>query len=166
MCRTLYGGLSWGAGALILGAAGWAVVQNAGYSALLKVMPGEMLRCPVPTHWVGHHIKSVLKALQDWAANSALGKSGFLAAFALIFLSEIGDKTFFIAALLAMKVPSQSRSLEQCTAFVTGAHDKELTAQLSLPTGWAADQLRWVYGSTGNHDRDLCGHWVWFQERA
>ncbi|GFH33526.1 GDT1 family protein, partial [Haematococcus lacustris] len=30
--------------------------------------------------------------------------SGFLAAFSLIFLSEIGDKTFFIAALLAMKV--------------------------------------------------------------
>ena len=40
----------------------------------------------------------------DWAANSALGRSGFLAAFALIFLSEIGDKTFFIAGLLAMKV--------------------------------------------------------------
>ena len=34
---------------MILGAAGWAVVQNAGYSALLKVMPGEMLSCPVPT---------------------------------------------------------------------------------------------------------------------
>lgn len=32
-----------------------------------------------------------------------LGKSGFFAAFSLIFLSEIGDKTFFIAALLAMK---------------------------------------------------------------
>ena len=44
------------------------------------------------------------RALQDWAANSALGKSGFLAAFALIFLSEIGDKTFFIAGLLALKV--------------------------------------------------------------
>jgi putative Ca2+/H+ antiporter (TMEM165/GDT1 family) len=42
--------------------------------------------------------------LQDWAQNSVLGKSGFLAAFALIFLSEIGDKTFFIAGLLAMKV--------------------------------------------------------------
>jgi len=42
--------------------------------------------------------------VQEWAANSVLGRSGFLAAFALIFLSEIGDKTFFIAALLAMKV--------------------------------------------------------------
>lgn len=37
-------------------------------------------------------------------ANSPLGRSGCLAAFALIFLSEIGDKTFFIAALLAMRV--------------------------------------------------------------
>ena len=41
---------------------------------------------------------------QEWAAQSVLGRSGFLAAFSLIFLSEIGDKTFFIAALLAMKV--------------------------------------------------------------
>ncbi|KAK9810370.1 hypothetical protein WJX72_009592 [[Myrmecia] bisecta] len=42
--------------------------------------------------------------LKDYALNSALGKSCFLAAFALIFLSELGDKTFFIAALLAAKV--------------------------------------------------------------
>lgn len=33
----------------------------------------------------------------------AIAKSGFTAAFALIFVSEIGDKTFFIAALLAMQ---------------------------------------------------------------
>lgn len=32
-----------------------------------------------------------------------LSQSGFSAAFALIFVSEIGDKTFFIAALLAME---------------------------------------------------------------
>ncbi|EHA8588958.1 GDT1-like protein 2, chloroplastic [Cocos nucifera] len=34
---------------------------------------------------------------------AALAKSGFTAAFTLIFVSEIGDKTFFIAALLAMQ---------------------------------------------------------------
>ncbi|KAJ9541562.1 hypothetical protein OSB04_028068 [Centaurea solstitialis] len=34
---------------------------------------------------------------------SAISKSGFTAAFTLIFVSEIGDKTFFIAALLAMQ---------------------------------------------------------------
>lgn len=33
-----------------------------------------------------------------------LGRSGLLASFCLIFLSELGDKTFFIAALLAMKL--------------------------------------------------------------
>jgi hypothetical protein len=38
------------------------------------------------------------------AALAALAKSGFTAAFALIFVSEIGDKTFFIAALLAMRL--------------------------------------------------------------
>ncbi|CAI9117913.1 OLC1v1019403C1 [Oldenlandia corymbosa var. corymbosa] len=32
-----------------------------------------------------------------------IAKSGFTAAFSLIFVSEIGDKTFFIAALLAMQ---------------------------------------------------------------
>ncbi len=41
---------------------------------------------------------------QDTLVNGPLGKSGFLAAFSLIFVSEIGDKTFFIAALLAMKL--------------------------------------------------------------
>lgn len=34
---------------------------------------------------------------------AAIAKSGFTAAFTLIFVSEIGDKTFFIIALLAMK---------------------------------------------------------------
>ncbi|KAJ7979709.1 GDT1-like protein 2, chloroplastic [Quillaja saponaria] len=34
---------------------------------------------------------------------AAISKSGFTAAFSLIFVSEIGDKTFFIAALLAMQ---------------------------------------------------------------
>uniref|UniRef100_A0A7S3QVE1 GDT1 family protein n=1 Tax=Dunaliella tertiolecta TaxID=3047 RepID=A0A7S3QVE1_DUNTE len=42
--------------------------------------------------------------LKDVLVNGPLGKSGFLAAFSLIFLSEIGDKTFFIAALLAAKL--------------------------------------------------------------
>ncbi|KAG0568158.1 hypothetical protein KC19_7G191100 [Ceratodon purpureus] len=37
------------------------------------------------------------------ALMAAIAKSGFSAAFALIFVSEIGDKTFFIAALLAMR---------------------------------------------------------------
>ncbi|CAI0436691.1 unnamed protein product [Linum tenue] len=34
---------------------------------------------------------------------AAISKSGLTAAFSLIFVSEIGDKTFFIAALLAMQ---------------------------------------------------------------
>ena len=34
----------------------------------------------------------------------AVAKTGFTAAFALIFISELGDKTFFIAALLAMRM--------------------------------------------------------------
>ena len=50
----------------------------------------------------------VLCAMQDWLQHSQLGKSGFTAAFALIFLSELGDKTFFIAGLLAMKVAASA----------------------------------------------------------
>ena len=38
------------------------------------------------------------------AVYEALSRSGFTAAFALIFVSELGDKTFFIAALLAMRL--------------------------------------------------------------
>jgi putative Ca2+/H+ antiporter (TMEM165/GDT1 family) len=44
------------------------------------------------------------------ADQSILGRSGFLGAFSLIFVSEIGDKTFFIAGLLAAKV-GRMRSL-------------------------------------------------------
>ncbi|KAK3143092.1 hypothetical protein QOZ80_4BG0358230 [Eleusine coracana subsp. coracana] len=40
---------------------------------------------------------------QPSAVVDMLAKSGFTAAFTLIFVSEIGDKTFFIAALLAMQ---------------------------------------------------------------
>ncbi|XP_040377958.1 GDT1-like protein 2, chloroplastic isoform X3 [Oryza brachyantha] len=40
---------------------------------------------------------------QPSAVVAMLAKSGFTAAFTLIFVSEIGDKTFFIAALLAMQ---------------------------------------------------------------
>lgn len=51
-----------------------------------------------------NRLAHILQYLQEYLVNGPLGKSGFLAAFSLIFLSEIGDKTFFIAALLAMKV--------------------------------------------------------------
>jgi hypothetical protein len=34
---------------------------------------------------------------------ASIGETGFYQAFTLVFLSEIGDKTFFIAGLLAMK---------------------------------------------------------------
>ena len=44
-----------------------------------------------------------LEAARHFLSSSVLAKSGFFAAFSLIFASEIGDKTFFIAALLAMR---------------------------------------------------------------
>jgi putative Ca2+/H+ antiporter (TMEM165/GDT1 family) len=45
-----------------------------------------------------------ISALKSAVAQSPLGRSGLVPAFSLIFLSEVGDKTFFIAALLAAKL--------------------------------------------------------------
>lgn len=56
--------------------------------------------------------------VQEYLVSGPLGKSGFLAAFSLIFLSEIGDKTFFIAALLAMKVGKWMSYLGSVAALV------------------------------------------------
>jgi putative Ca2+/H+ antiporter (TMEM165/GDT1 family) len=47
---------------------------------------------------------SFLATARTYLASSVLARSGFFAAFSLIFASELGDKTFFIAALLAMKL--------------------------------------------------------------
>eukprot|EP00882_Tetradesmus_deserticola_P008218 GHRQ01008663.1.p1 GENE.GHRQ01008663.1~~GHRQ01008663.1.p1 ORF type:complete len:309 (+),score=142.17 GHRQ01008663.1:187-1113(+) len=53
---------------------------------------------------VALYVSGHASALQAYLVNGPLGRSGLLAAFCLIFLSELGDKTFFIAALLAMKL--------------------------------------------------------------
>ena len=42
---------------------------------------------------------NLLSPAQDY-----MGRSGLLASFSLILASEIGDKTFFIAGLLGMRV--------------------------------------------------------------
>ena len=111
-CRSLFKGLSWGAAILILAAAGWAILQNLGYAPLIKVHIGTNFLSndhlayepTTPCFDRGLACMRSAAALQDWAAHSAMGRSGFLAAFSLIFLSEIGDKTFFLAGLLALKV--------------------------------------------------------------
>ena len=78
-------------------------------------------------------------ALQDWAAHSAMGRSGFLAAFSLIFLSEIGDKTFFLAAYFLI---------------------------LHVAAGGQTDQFPWVHSSPWTHDSHFCADWLLLQERA
>jgi len=52
--------------------------------------------------WAGYVLTQ--NTVVGQAAYQALAKTGFTAAFALIFVSELGDKTFFIAALLAMRL--------------------------------------------------------------
>lgn len=46
----------------------------------------------------------LLGTVRNYLSSSVLARSGFFAAFSLIFASELGDKTFFIAALLAMRL--------------------------------------------------------------
>ena len=57
-----------------------------------------------------------------------VGRSGLLASFSLIFASEIGDKTFFIAGLLAMRV---GRTL----AFTGELHDWQSCAWIQAGMG-------------------------------
>eukprot|EP00227_Mantoniella_beaufortii_P000102 CAMPEP_0197616260 /NCGR_PEP_ID=MMETSP1326-20131121/60440_1 /TAXON_ID=1155430 /ORGANISM="Genus nov. species nov., Strain RCC2288" /LENGTH=430 /DNA_ID=CAMNT_0043185147 /DNA_START=134 /DNA_END=1426 /DNA_ORIENTATION=+ len=79
------------------------------------------------------------------AAVAALAKSGFTAAFALIFVSEIGDKTFFIAALLAMRLgritvlagATSALGIMTVISVVIGRVAQQIPASLttSLPVG-------------------------------
>jgi len=48
-----------------------------------------------------HAVAAPVSAVNAWT--SSLVETGFYQAFTLVFLSELGDKTFFIAGLLAMK---------------------------------------------------------------
>ncbi len=52
----LFRGLSWGAGAIVLLGAAWAIVQNAGYAPLLKVRThSSTITCFLSTLYMNHH---------------------------------------------------------------------------------------------------------------
>ncbi|KAF5183656.1 Gdt1-like protein 2 protein [Thalictrum thalictroides] len=87
----------------------------------------------------------------------AIAKSGFTAAFTLIFVSEIGDKTFFIAALLAMQYEKGlvllgsmgALSLMTILSVVIGRifHSVPAQFQTTLPIGeYAAVTLLMFFG--------------------
>ncbi|KAK6929652.1 Gdt1 family [Dillenia turbinata] len=88
---------------------------------------------------------------------AAIAKSGFTAAFTLIFVSEIGDKTFFIAALLAMHYEKglvllgsmSALSLMTILSVVIGRIFQSVPAQFqtTLPIGeYAAIALLMFFG--------------------
>ncbi|XP_060180292.1 protein PAM71-homolog, chloroplastic [Lycium barbarum] len=88
---------------------------------------------------------------------AAFSKSGFTAAFSLIFVSEIGDKTFFIAALLAMQYKrilvllGSMGALSLMTVFsvIIGRifHSVPAQFQTTLPIGeYAAVALLFFFG--------------------
>ncbi|XP_059632259.1 protein PAM71-homolog, chloroplastic [Cornus florida] len=87
----------------------------------------------------------------------AIAKSGFTAAFTLIFVSEIGDKTFFIAALLAMQYEKGlvllgsmgALSLMTALSVIIGQifHSVPAQFQTTLPIGeYAAATLLMFFG--------------------
>ncbi|KAL5708585.1 Protein PAM71 [Ranunculus cassubicifolius] len=91
------------------------------------------------------------------AVLDAIAKSGFAAAFSLIFVSEIGDKTFFIAALLAMQYEKGlvlmgsmgALSLMTVLSVVIGRifHSVPAQFQTTLPIGeYAAVTLLMFFG--------------------
>lgn len=88
---------------------------------------------------------------------AAIAKSGFTAAFSLIFVSEIGDKTFFIAALLAMQYKKGlvllgsmgALSLMTVLSVIIGRifHSVPAQFQTTLPVGeYAAIALLMFFG--------------------
>ncbi|XP_022157986.1 protein PAM71-homolog, chloroplastic [Momordica charantia] len=88
---------------------------------------------------------------------AAVAKSGFTAAFSLIFVSEIGDKTFFIAALLAMQYKKGlvllgsmgALSLMTVLSVIIGRifHSVPAQFQTTLPIGeYAAVTLLFFFG--------------------
>ncbi|KAK1289609.1 hypothetical protein QJS10_CPB18g01851 [Acorus calamus] len=90
---------------------------------------------------------------------ATIAKSGFTAAFTLIFVSEIGDKTFFIAALLAMQYDKVlvllgsmgALALMTVLSVVIGRifHSVPAQFQTTLPIGeYAAAALLTFFGLT------------------
>jgi hypothetical protein len=61
-----------------------------------------VLALPVASNALSIPIATASASYSAWFAS--LTDSGFYQAFSLVFLSEIGDKTFFVAALLAAKL--------------------------------------------------------------
>lgn len=81
-----------------LGLAAAVILSTTALSFLLPTLPAH----------ASLDIASITGGATDLAAKtnswfSSLTETGFYQAFSLVFLSEIGDKTFFIAGLLSMK---------------------------------------------------------------
>ena len=81
------------------------------YSTLLATTIASLVAFSSPTlvHAISTTSPTMMHSNQPLILSSAssllarLSETGFYQAFSLVFVSEIGDKTFFIAGLLAMK---------------------------------------------------------------
>lgn len=69
----------------------------------LKILFGAAVALAIGALVAPNAASLFMNRIQELLTTSVLAKSGFFAALSLIFACEIGDKTFFIAALLAMK---------------------------------------------------------------
>jgi putative Ca2+/H+ antiporter (TMEM165/GDT1 family) len=80
-------------------------------------------------------------AANNWI--SSLTETGFYQAFSLVFVSEIGDKTFFIAGLLAMKTSKFISFLGSMGALVVMTIISVVIGQLfhAVPSGLLGDGM-------------------------
>jgi putative Ca2+/H+ antiporter (TMEM165/GDT1 family) len=74
---------------------------------------------------------------------SRISETGFYQAFSLVFLSEIGDKTFFIAGLLSMKTSKLSSFVGSMGALIAMTIISVLIGQIfhAVPVGVLGDGL-------------------------
>ncbi|QDZ17844.1 GDT1 family protein [Chloropicon primus] len=109
---------------------------------------GSMERAPPPPAWGGWTVQVgvliLALALAVWkvpALNAVAARSGFTSAFSLIFVSEIGDKTFFLAALLAAQ---NSKAL----VFAGAMGALSLMSVISVTIGYVFQKLPGFFNSS------------------
>ena len=91
---------------------------------------------------------AAIATLRHFLSSSVLARSGFFAAFSLIFASEVGDKTFFIAALLAMRCGKM-------VTFIGGTAALAAMTVVSVAIGYAVKSVPAVVRSS-----EVVGQWA------
>lgn len=104
--------------------------------AVAAITATSVLMTPSAALAVDGSVTALADQTNSWI--SGLAETGFYQAFSLVFLSEIGDKTFFIAGLLAMKTNRLVSFLGSMAALAAMTVLSVLIGQIfhAVPTGF------------------------------